>query len=168
MPCTGYVLWTRRSTPAVRSLCSRFGSAHPRYPAAVRPYHREGQGRFEPRDRETCHRGGGYVEVREGVAEGEPVVVSANFLIDAESNLKAALRAFSDAEHSNDPPPHRLVGAQFAAGVFRRRLRRRCRNLCASRICRSTQTPISRHQVIVLHGISGSGTAVIEDQSTIR
>jgi membrane fusion protein, copper/silver efflux system len=57
----------------------------------------KGQGRFEPRDVKLGHRGGGYVEVREGVAEGEPVVVSANFLIDAESNLKAALKGFSDA-----------------------------------------------------------------------
>jgi Cu(I)/Ag(I) efflux system membrane fusion protein len=56
----------------------------------------KGQGRFEPRDVKLGHRGGGYVEVREGVAEGEPVVVSANFLIDAESNLKAALKGFSD------------------------------------------------------------------------
>jgi Cu(I)/Ag(I) efflux system membrane fusion protein len=57
----------------------------------------KGQGRFEPRDVKLGHRGGGYIEVREGVAEGEPVVVSANFLIDAESNLKAALKGFSDA-----------------------------------------------------------------------
>jgi membrane fusion protein, copper/silver efflux system len=57
----------------------------------------KGQGRFEPRNVKLGHRGGGYVEVREGVAEGEPVVVSANFLIDAESNLKAALKGFSDA-----------------------------------------------------------------------
>ena len=57
----------------------------------------KGQGRFEPRDVKLGHRGGGYVEVREGLAEGEPVVVSANFLIDAESNLKAALKGFSDA-----------------------------------------------------------------------
>jgi membrane fusion protein, copper/silver efflux system len=57
----------------------------------------KGQGRFEPRDIKLGHRGGGYVEIREGIAEGEPVVVSANFLIDAESNLKAALRGFSDA-----------------------------------------------------------------------
>jgi Cu(I)/Ag(I) efflux system membrane fusion protein len=57
----------------------------------------KGEGRFEPRDLKLGHRGGGYVEVREGVAEGEPVVVSANFLIDAESNLKAALKGFSDA-----------------------------------------------------------------------
>ena len=42
-------------------------------------------------------RGAGYVEVREGVNAGEPVVVSANFLIDAESNLGAALKGFSDA-----------------------------------------------------------------------
>ncbi len=57
----------------------------------------KGEGRFEPRDIKLGHRGGGYVEVREGVAEGEPVVVAANFLIDAESNLKAALKGFSDA-----------------------------------------------------------------------
>jgi len=56
----------------------------------------KGQGRFEPRDVKLGHRGGGYVEVREGIAEGESVVVSANFLIDAESNLKAALKGFSD------------------------------------------------------------------------
>ena len=43
------------------------------------------------------HRGDGYVEVREGVGDGEPVVISANFLIDAESNLKAALKGFSEA-----------------------------------------------------------------------
>jgi len=57
----------------------------------------KGQGRFEPRDVKLGRRGGGYIEVRQGVAEGEPVVVSANFLIDAESNLKAALKGFSDA-----------------------------------------------------------------------
>ena len=57
----------------------------------------KGEGRFEPRDVKLGHRGGGYVEIREGVAEGEPVVVAANFLIDAESNLKAALKGFSDA-----------------------------------------------------------------------
>lgn len=57
----------------------------------------KGQGRFEPRDVVLGHRGDGYVEVREGITEGEPVVVSANFLIDAESNLKAALKGFSEA-----------------------------------------------------------------------
>ena len=56
----------------------------------------KGEGRFEPREVKLGHRGDGYVEVREGVREGEPVVVSANFLIDAESNLKAALKGFAD------------------------------------------------------------------------
>jgi Cu(I)/Ag(I) efflux system membrane fusion protein len=57
----------------------------------------KGQGRFEPREVKLGHRGSGYIEVRQGVTDGEPVVVSANFLIDAESNLKAALKGFSDA-----------------------------------------------------------------------
>jgi membrane fusion protein, copper/silver efflux system len=56
----------------------------------------KGEGRFQPREVKLGHRGSGYVEVRQGLAEGEPVVVSANFLIDAESNLKAALKGFSE------------------------------------------------------------------------
>lgn len=51
----------------------------------------EKAGRFEPREVKLGARSGDYVEVLEGVREGEPVVVAANFLIDAESNLKAAL-----------------------------------------------------------------------------
>jgi len=57
----------------------------------------KGDGRFEPREVKIGHRGDGYVEIRAGVSEGEPVVVAANFLIDAESNLNAALKGFSDA-----------------------------------------------------------------------
>jgi Cu(I)/Ag(I) efflux system membrane fusion protein len=49
------------------------------------------QGRFEPREVRLGARSNGYVEVLEGVAAGEPVVVAANFLIDAESNLRAAI-----------------------------------------------------------------------------
>lgn len=54
-----------------------------------------GEGRFEPRDVQLGQRGAGMVEISKGVAEGETVVVSANFLIDAESNLKAALSALT-------------------------------------------------------------------------
>jgi membrane fusion protein, copper/silver efflux system len=57
----------------------------------------KGEGRFEPRNVKLGNRGDGHIEVREGVTEGEPVVVSANFLIDAESNLNAALKGFSEA-----------------------------------------------------------------------
>jgi membrane fusion protein, copper/silver efflux system len=56
----------------------------------------KGRGRFEPRVVKLGHRGAGYIEVRQGLADGEPVVVSANFLIDAESNLKAALKGFAE------------------------------------------------------------------------
>jgi Cu(I)/Ag(I) efflux system membrane fusion protein len=56
-----------------------------------------GEGRFEPKDVKLGRRGGGFVEVREGVAEGDRVVVAANFLIDAESNLRAALRGLAAA-----------------------------------------------------------------------
>jgi Cu(I)/Ag(I) efflux system membrane fusion protein len=56
----------------------------------------KGEGRFEPREVKLGQRGDGYVEVRGGVSEGERIVISANFLIDAESNLKAALKGFSD------------------------------------------------------------------------
>ena len=54
-----------------------------------------GAGRFEPRAVVLGAQGDDYVQVREGVAEGEQVVVSANFLIDAESNLRAALSSFT-------------------------------------------------------------------------
>lgn len=65
----------------------------------------KGDGRFEPRDVKLGRRGGGYIEIARGVTEGEAVVTSANFLIDAESNLKAALKGFDRASGGkpNDP-----------------------------------------------------------------
>jgi len=56
-----------------------------------------GEGQFEPRDVKLGMRADGYVEVLDGVGAGEQVVVRANFLIDAESNLKAALESFGKA-----------------------------------------------------------------------
>ena len=54
-----------------------------------------GEGLFEPRPVKLGLRGDGFVEIREGLKAGEKVVVAANFLIDAESNLRAALRGFT-------------------------------------------------------------------------
>lgn len=54
-----------------------------------------GDGRFEPREVRLGGRGDGFVEILEGVKDGETVVTRANFLIDSESNLKAALAGFS-------------------------------------------------------------------------
>ena len=53
-----------------------------------------GEGKYEPRQVKLGMRGDGYVEIKEGVKAGEKVVVTANFLIDAESNLTAALKGF--------------------------------------------------------------------------
>ncbi|OGT54741.1 MAG: efflux transporter periplasmic adaptor subunit [Gammaproteobacteria bacterium RIFCSPHIGHO2_12_FULL_63_22] len=53
------------------------------------------EGRFEPRSVVIGERAGDLIEIRDGVREGERVVVSANFLIDAESNLQSALQGLS-------------------------------------------------------------------------
>jgi Cu(I)/Ag(I) efflux system membrane fusion protein len=62
------------------------------------------EGRFEPREVTLGARAENYVQVLEGVREGEEVVVAANFLIDAESNLKAAIQGLGGhAGHGNAP-----------------------------------------------------------------
>jgi Cu(I)/Ag(I) efflux system membrane fusion protein len=53
-----------------------------------------GEGLFEPRSIKLGMRADNYSEVKEGLQAGEDVVVRANFLIDSESNLKAALATF--------------------------------------------------------------------------
>lgn len=62
-----------------------------------------GQGRFEPRSVKLGLRGEEMTEILDGLHEQESVVVGANFLIDAESNLKAAVSAFepADAKQNN-------------------------------------------------------------------
>jgi len=58
----------------------------------------KGEGRFEPRPVELGRSGDGYVEVLSGVEKGEEVVTSATFLIDSESNLKAALQGLEQQD----------------------------------------------------------------------
>jgi Cu(I)/Ag(I) efflux system membrane fusion protein len=65
----------------------------------------KGEGRFEPRHIKLGMRGNGFVEVLNGLKEGESVVVAANFLIDAESNLKAALAGFSAEQQPRQAKP---------------------------------------------------------------
>ncbi|MDI3490566.1 MAG: rane fusion protein copper/silver efflux system [Thauera sp.] len=66
------------------------------------------EGRFQPRPVRLGARGGDFVEVREGVQAGERVVVSANFLIDSESQLRAALSNMNEA--AAPPPVHEAEG----------------------------------------------------------
>lgn len=62
-----------------------------------------GEGRFEAREVTTGARGDGYVQVLKGIKAGEKVVTSANFLLDAESNVRSALSKFGEA------PPHPTI-----------------------------------------------------------
>jgi Cu(I)/Ag(I) efflux system membrane fusion protein len=62
-----------------------------------------GAGRFEPRLVRAGWSGGGRTAVLEGLEAGERVVTTANFLIDSESRLRAALEGFGAARPV--PPP---------------------------------------------------------------
>ena len=55
-------------------------------------------GRYQPRVVTIGRRGNGDVEITSGIAAADKVVVAANFLIDAESNLRSALRSFTAPE----------------------------------------------------------------------
>jgi Cu(I)/Ag(I) efflux system membrane fusion protein len=61
----------------------------------------KGGGKLEPRIVELGEQIGDHYEVKSGLAEGERVVASANFLIDAESKVQGALKDFAaaSAEH---------------------------------------------------------------------
>ena len=53
----------------------------------------EGEGRLAPREVSVGDHGAGVVEIRNGLKEGDVVVRGANFLVDSESRLKAAIGA---------------------------------------------------------------------------
>ncbi|MFA7282561.1 MAG: efflux RND transporter periplasmic adaptor subunit [Sterolibacterium sp.] len=61
------------------------------------------EGRYEPREVKLGARSDNYIEITDGVKDGEAVVVAANFLIDAESNLKAAVGGFGHSAHGTTP-----------------------------------------------------------------
>ena len=71
------------------------------------------EGRFKPQPVRIGQRGKEYVEVTDGVQAGDRVVVSANFLIDSESQLKAALSNLTDATAAEGG------GSSAAAQIYR-------------------------------------------------
>lgn len=70
------------------------------------------EGRFRPQPVKLGARGRDRVEVREGIRAGDRVVVSASFLIDSESQLKAALSNLTEAEPSSAGPSASATSAQ--------------------------------------------------------
>jgi Cu(I)/Ag(I) efflux system membrane fusion protein len=75
----------------------------------------KGEGKFAPRKVKLGQRSDDYVEVLDGVAEGDMVVVAANFLIDSESQLKAVFNTLTDAPKV--APAHHAVGTLDAINV---------------------------------------------------
>lgn len=57
-----------------------------------------GEGRFQVREVELGVSGDGVMAVTNGLSEGERVVVSAQFLIDSESNLREAIRKIAGSQ----------------------------------------------------------------------
>jgi multidrug efflux pump subunit AcrA (membrane-fusion protein) len=76
-----------------------------------------GGGRFEPRSVTLgAHGDGGRIAVLSGIADGEAVVVSGQFLIDSESRLRGGMRMLDDDGLMVDgdripPPPAEVVDA---------------------------------------------------------
>jgi RND family efflux transporter MFP subunit len=65
-----------------------------------------GEGRFEPREVKLGIKvNGSGLQVISGLAEGDRVVTSANFLLDSESSLKAAVSGMASAEKTTAVPP---------------------------------------------------------------
>ncbi len=60
-----------------------------------------GEGYFEPREIELGLSDGGVVEVLSGLKEGDKIVVSSQFMIDSESNLKSAIQQMSNAKNES-------------------------------------------------------------------
>lgn len=58
---------------------------------------------FEPREVKLGFKAGDFYEILSGLTEGERVVTSAQFLIDSESRLKAAVRGFH--QHPSEKKP---------------------------------------------------------------
>jgi len=60
----------------------------------------DGEGKFHPVEVKVGRQARGQTEILDGLSEGQTVVVSGQFLIDSESNLKTALDRFEAPEQS--------------------------------------------------------------------
>lgn len=74
-------------------------------------------GLFAPRTVTVGQRGDEYVEIRAGLTKGEQVVTSALFLIDAESNLKAALSGLGGVDRAIPVPAIPVLAPDTAKPV---------------------------------------------------
>lgn len=63
-----------------------------------------GEGKFEPRQISSGMQDGhGFIEVKQGLFEGEAVVTSAQFMLDSESQLREAIRKMLEPRNEMEP-----------------------------------------------------------------
>lgn len=61
-----------------------------------------GEGRFQPVEVVAGREFGDFIEIRQGLKEGDRVVISGQFLIDSEASLRASFTRLSPAETKDD------------------------------------------------------------------
>lgn len=66
----------------------------------------QGNGYFKPQEIKTGASADGYTQVLEGLREGQTIVTSSQFLIDSESNLRAAVNSMMNNSASEKPAEH--------------------------------------------------------------
>ena len=62
-----------------------------------------GEGKFEARNVKAGIESGNYVEIIEGIKEGDNIITSGQFLIDSEASMRASLTRMSEPESDNNP-----------------------------------------------------------------
>jgi len=75
-----------------------------------------GNGSFEPREVKVGVRGNGKAQILSGVKAGEKVAVGANFLLDSESKLRAALTKMTGGASAPSPPQPQEQGGHAGHG----------------------------------------------------
>lgn len=77
-----------------------------------------GEGRFVPREVVAGMESGGHIEIKEGLREGDRVVLSGHFLIDSEASLKASLMRMTDtgADEKMSPDMNSMTDSPMIMG----------------------------------------------------
>lgn len=128
-----------------------------------------GQGYLEPREVELGARTGDDFAVLKGLKEGDEIVTSANFLIDSESQLQAALGFFA-------PPPEASLGSAASAPQANVELTtdpappRRGRNTVRVRLSTASGASLSGADVSVaflMPAMPAMGMAAMRAQATL-
>jgi membrane fusion protein, copper/silver efflux system len=76
---------------------------------------RQGDGRFEPRELKLGADMGETIEIAEGLAEGEQVVASGQFLVDSEARLRSVLGSMAAASPASAPASAASKAATYSA-----------------------------------------------------